>query len=52
MLVFSPHPDDDVISMGGTLARLCQLGNEVKLKLSPLEDNKIISTVHIAFWMR
>ena len=25
-LVFSPHPDDDVISMGGTLARLCQQG--------------------------
>ena len=29
MLVFSPHPDDDVISMGGTLARLCQQGYEV-----------------------
>lgn len=23
VLVFSPHPDDDVISMGGTLNRLC-----------------------------
>ncbi|MDR0995839.1 MAG: 6-phosphogluconolactonase, partial [Tannerella sp.] len=23
ILVFSPHPDDDVISMGGTLRRLC-----------------------------
>ena len=30
-LVFSPHPDDDVISMGGTLARLCQQGLEVGL---------------------
>lgn len=29
VLVFSPHPDDDVISMGGTLARLCQHGHEV-----------------------
>lgn len=28
-LVFSPHPDDDVISMGGTLARLVQQGHQV-----------------------
>lgn len=29
VLVFSPHPDDDVISMGGTLSRLCEQGHEV-----------------------
>ncbi|MCX6271555.1 MAG: glucosamine-6-phosphate deaminase [Bacteroidetes bacterium] len=29
VLVFSPHPDDDVISMGGTLARLVQQGHQV-----------------------
>ncbi len=29
VLVFSPHPDDDVISMGGTLIRLVQDGHEV-----------------------
>jgi glucosamine-6-phosphate deaminase len=29
VLVFSPHPDDDVISMGGTLARLAAQGHEV-----------------------
>ena len=29
VLVFSPHPDDDVISMGGTLNRLCMQGHEV-----------------------
>lgn len=29
VLVFSPHPDDDVISMGGTLSRLVEQGNEV-----------------------
>ena len=29
VLVMSPHPDDDVISMGGTLAQLCQQGYEV-----------------------
>ncbi|WP_372638779.1 glucosamine-6-phosphate deaminase, partial [Fodinibius sp.] len=28
-LVFSPHPDDDVISMGGTLIRLVEHGHEV-----------------------
>jgi len=27
-LVFSPHPDDDVISMGGTLIRLVDQGHE------------------------
>jgi glucosamine-6-phosphate deaminase len=29
MLCFSPHPDDDVISMGGTLTRLVERGNKV-----------------------
>ncbi len=29
VLVFSPHPDDDVISMGGTLIRLVQQGHLV-----------------------
>lgn len=28
-LIFSPHPDDDVISMGGTFIRLVQQGHEV-----------------------
>ena len=28
-LIFSPHPDDDVISMGGTLIRLADQGHEV-----------------------
>jgi len=28
-LVFSPHPDDDIISMGGTLQRLHEQGHEV-----------------------
>jgi glucosamine-6-phosphate deaminase len=28
-LVFSPHPDDDVISMGGTLIRLVEQGHRV-----------------------
>jgi glucosamine-6-phosphate deaminase len=29
VVIFSPHPDDDVISMGGTLIRLCEQGHEV-----------------------
>ncbi len=29
VLIFSPHPDDDVISMGGTLMRLTEHGHEV-----------------------
>ena len=28
-LIFSPHPDDDVISMGGTLIRLADHGHDV-----------------------
>ncbi len=31
VLVFSPHPDDDVISMGGTLIRLVQQGHKVHI---------------------
>lgn len=31
VIVFSPHPDDDVISMGGTIRRLVQQGHEVHL---------------------
>lgn len=29
ILIFSPHPDDDVISMGGTFARLIKQGHNV-----------------------
>ena len=29
VLIFSPHPDDDVISMGGTLIRLAENGHNV-----------------------
>ena len=29
VIVFSPHPDDDVISMGGTLIRLVDQGHQV-----------------------
>jgi glucosamine-6-phosphate deaminase len=29
IIVFSPHPDDDVISMGGTFRRLCDQNHDV-----------------------
>ena len=29
VIIFSPHPDDDIISMGGTFNRLVQQGHEV-----------------------
>lgn len=31
ILVFSPHPDDDVISMGGTIIRLNEQGHKVHI---------------------
>ena len=31
VLVFSPHPDDDVISMGGTLIHLVEQGHDVQI---------------------
>jgi len=31
VLVFSPHPDDDVIAMGGILHKLAQNGNEISV---------------------
>lgn len=31
VVIFSPHPDDDVISMGGTLIRLADQGHEVHI---------------------
>ena len=30
-ICFSPHPDDDVISMGGTLFRLSAVGNDITI---------------------
>src|SRR5262249_13970489 len=31
VLIFSPHPDDDVISMGGTLIHLIKQGHDVHI---------------------
>ena len=37
VLIFSPHPDDDVISMGGTFERLVDQGHDVHVAIKPLE---------------
>ena len=31
VIIFSPHPDDDIISMGGTFIRLVQQGHDVHI---------------------
>lgn len=38
VLVFSPHPDDAVVSMGGTLRRLVQQGHDVHVAFETCGD--------------
>ena len=33
--IFSPHPDDDIISMGGTFMRLHDQGHDVHVLIKP-----------------
>jgi len=39
VLIFTPHPDDDTFSMGGTIARLVEKGNTVQIVIYT-NDNK------------
>ncbi len=39
VLVFTPHPDDDTFSMGGTLALLAEKGNDIHIVIFT-NDNK------------
>jgi glucosamine-6-phosphate deaminase len=41
VLIFSPHPDDDVISMGGTLCRLVDHGHEVHIAYQVTGANSV-----------
>ena len=41
IIVFSPHPDDDVISMGGTLLRLVEQGHEVHVAYQTSGNNAV-----------
>lgn len=50
VLVFSPHPDDDAISMGGTLIRLVDQGHEVHVAYQTsgniaVSDSDVVRTV-------
>ena len=41
VLILSPHPDDDVISMGGTLCRLVDQGHEVHIAYEVAGGNAV-----------
>jgi glucosamine-6-phosphate deaminase len=41
VLILSPHPDDDVISMGGTLCRLVDQGHEVHIAYEVSGDGAV-----------
>lgn len=52
VLVFSPHPDDDVISMGGTLQRLVDQQHEVHVAYQTsgniaVSDEDVVRTVSL-----
>jgi len=41
VIIFSPHPDDDVISMGGTLIRLIEQGHQVAVAYQTSGNNAV-----------
>ena len=41
VIIFSPHPDDDVISMGGTFARLVDQGHDVHVAYQTSGNNAV-----------
>ena len=41
VIIFSPHPDDDVISMGGTFDRLIEQGHEVHVAYQTSGNNAV-----------
>jgi len=49
VLVLSPHPDDDVISMGGTLDRLIQQGHEVHVAYQTSGSNAVTDEETLKF---
>lgn len=56
VLIFSPHPDDDVISMGGTIMRLVDHGHEVHIayqtsgNISVYDDEAIRYADFVSLW--
>lgn len=49
VVIFSPHPDDDVISMGGTLLRLVDQGHEVHVAYQVSGNIAVFDDDAIAF---
>ncbi|MDG2029585.1 MAG: glucosamine-6-phosphate deaminase [Phycisphaerales bacterium] len=49
VLIFSPHPDDDVISMGGTLLRLVDQGHEVHVAYQVSGSIAVFDTAALRF---
>lgn len=53
ILIFSPHPDDDVISMGGTFLRLVDQGHDVHVAYQTsgniaVHDDVVLQTIDTA----
>ncbi|MCC6239477.1 MAG: glucosamine-6-phosphate deaminase [Phycisphaerales bacterium] len=48
-LIFSPHPDDDVISMGGTLIRLVDQGHDVHVAYQTSGNIAVFDTDALRF---
>jgi len=53
VLVFSPHPDDAVVSMGGTVRRLVQQGHDVRIAVQTdadiaVSDDDLLRSVLLA----
>ena len=54
VLIFSPHPDDDVISMGGTFIRLVEQGHDVHVAYQvsgnvAVHDDVVLQSFEAAF---
>jgi glucosamine-6-phosphate deaminase len=49
VVVFSPHPDDDVLSMGGTLIRLQEHGHEVHVAYQTSGNLAVFDTDAVRF---
>ena len=53
VLVFSPHPDDAIVSMGGTVQRLIQQGHDVRIAIQTdgdlaVSDDDLMRSVMLA----
>ncbi|MET2985096.1 glucosamine-6-phosphate deaminase [Aureibaculum conchae] len=49
VIIFSPHPDDDVISMGGTFDRLVEQGHEVHIAYQTSGNIAVADTEALKF---